>query len=301
MNVKTKKFLLSLIFERKKSGRRVIGIIPWLIVGYCLMIAIMYYRQRDFLYYPQHNLYSPAAYGVADMEVVEIRTDDGLTLKGWYKAPADPLRPVIVMFHGNAGHIGYRGFKARLMIDAGYGFLLTEYRGYGGNPGRPSEDAFYQDAMPWMKLLEARGIPPERTVLYGESVGTGPAVQVAMKYPGIRALVLETPFTNLGTVAQKHFFYLPANLLLRDRFDNINKIKKIHAPVLVLHGTADTIVPYSDGQALFAAANEPKTMETFPMGGHNDLFMHGAGLRMLRFLEYLDKPGVLMQNVPQEN
>ncbi len=282
-----KKYLLFFLFGYTESKNKVLYMILYLLLGYLMAVAFLYAYQRNFIYFPDRSAPVPALYNMPDMEVTSTATGDGLTLRGWYKAPRG-TRPVVIMFHGNGGNIGIRNFKARPFLDQGYGVLLAEYRGYGGNAGESSETGFYKDGRAWMKALADHGIPPARTVIYGESIGSGTAVQMAIEYPGIKALILESPFTSLTDTAQRHMFYVPCRLLLKDRFDNLSKIKQVSAPLLVLHGAADTVVPYALGRRLFEAAVEPKTMETYPLGGHNDLYMHGAFAAILNFLDNLD-------------
>jgi len=276
-----------------KAGRtkKILDFLFAALISYAALVLFFYVQQRYFIYVPDITRPQPAAFGASDMEEISVHTDDDLTLHGWYKAPAQKRKkkPVLLMFHGNAGHIGIRAFKARPFLKKGYGFLLAEYRGYGGNPGKISEAGFYDDARAYIKWLGENGVPPENIVLYGESVGTGVAVQMAVEYPDIRAIALEAPYTALHKVAQKHMFLLPATLMLKDRFENTQKIVGVTAPLLIFNGALDRIVPPVMGQALYDAANEPKTLEIFPYAGHNDLYLHGAGEAMLFFLESLDK------------
>ncbi|MBI4030494.1 MAG: alpha/beta hydrolase [Proteobacteria bacterium] len=265
-------------------------------IAYAVIVLTLYIAQRSLIYFPDNNLSPPSFFGLADMNVIGVRTSDGLTLKGWYKASADPEKPVILMFHGNAGHIGIRNFKARPFLDTGYGFLLAEYRAYGGNPGQTSEQGFYRDARAYIEWLRAQGVEPKDIVLYGESLGTGVVVQMAVEYPDMKAIVLETPFTSFVDLGKRLYFFLPVSLMMRDRYDNLAKIRNIKTPLLVLHGTADMVVPYRYGKALFDVAPEPRRMETFPAGGHNDLYAHDADGRILRFLEGLDKQFYLRHN-----
>ncbi len=253
---------------------------------YGVTACMFLFNQRNFIFIPDRSRPDPAHFGAGDMGVISVRTADGLPLQGWYKAPAAG-QPVILMFHGNAGHIGIRVFKIRPFLAAGYGVLLAEYRAYGGNPGKPSEEGFYEDARGYLSWLGAQGVPPEKVVLYGESLGTGVSVKMAAEFPGIRGLVLEAPFTSMTDVVRKHVPYMPVSLLLKDRFDSLSRIGDVKTPLLIVHGTADSIVPYALGKALFDHASEPKQMETYAAGGHNDLYRYGVATRILTFLENL--------------
>lgn len=256
---------------------------------YLALLLFLYVAQRSFIYFPMQDLGAPGDYGMPYMQVIQVKTEDGLSLTGWYKEPDDPEKPVIVMFHGNAGHIGIRNFKADGFIKRGYGFLFAEYRGYGGNPGQPSEDGFYYDGRAYMDfLIEDISIDKQDIVLYGESLGTGVTVQMALEYPGLGGLILEAPFTSLVDLGKKQYFFMPVGLLMKDRFESEEKIGDIYVPLLIIHGKNDMIVPYRFGAALFEAANEPKTMEEFTFGMHNDLYVHGAGDKVLEFLDGLE-------------
>jgi fermentation-respiration switch protein FrsA (DUF1100 family) len=269
-----------------KGRKLVIDLLIGAVLFYLGVLLVLFMIQSSFIYFPDITRPDPAMFGVPDMKTVTVRTDDGLLLEGWYTAPKDPDGPVIVLFHGNGGHMGIRAFKSRGYVERGYGFLLAEYRGYGGNPGSPGEKGFYDDAKAYIEwLIKDQGIAESKIILYGESLGTGVATEMALQYPAIAALVLETPYTSLTELAQSQFFFVPAFLLIRDRFDSMRKIGSVKAPVLILHGKHDIVVPFHYGEKLFAAAKEPKEMAVYPDGGHNDLYMHGAGNDVLRFLD----------------
>ncbi len=256
------------------------------VIGYAILVAIMFLAQRSYMYIPYKVFPNPALIGVADMQVVEVTTADGLTLNALYKAPATPSMPVVVLFHGNGGSIAIRGFRARDYIDnGGYGYLLAEYRGYAGNPGKPSEQGLYEDARAYMKWLTGdQKIAQDRIVLYGESLGTGIATQMALEYGNVRALILEAPYTTMQAVAQKHMFWLPAYWLVRDRYNNIDKVAQVRVPLLVLHGEKDKVVPFSHGVDVFQNAKTRKRMETFSEGNHVNLHEFGAGQKVRHFL-----------------
>jgi len=258
--------------------------------GYVLIVlaiyvgiaGLLYVFQRNLQYFPDTERPSRQSVGAASMEEVDFATEDGLRLFAWYGA-AEEGRPTIVFFHGNAGHLGGRAYKARRFLERGIGVLLVEYRGYGGNPGTPDEQGLYADGRAALEWLAQKGIGSENTVLYGESLGSGVAVQMAYEKRG-GALVLETPFTSLPDVGQHHYFWLPVRWLVRDRFDSKKKIGQIAIPILVLHGTADKTVPIKFGKALFELANQPKTLKVFEGGEHNDLYRHGAAETVLEFI-----------------
>ena len=258
---------------------------PFLETAFALylgFVAFLYAFQRRLVFVPDRSppLLGPlAALGVRE---ARIATRDGLSLLSWY-LPARPGAATIAYFHGNGGHIGDRALRLQRFAREGFGALFLEYRGYGGNPGRPSEDGFLKDGRAALEFLEGERVAEESLVFYGESLGTALAVRLAVERRPA-AVVLEAPFTRLAAVARSRFPYVPASLLLRDRFETLSRIAELRAPLLVLHGERDRGVPARLGRALFAVAPEPKE-SWFPVeGGHCDLAEFGALDAVFRFL-----------------
>lgn len=243
--------------------------------------------QRSFLFHPDAARPVLAVAGhVAGLREVELATEDGLHLLAWYLPPWDG-RPVILMFHGNAGSLSHRPARFAHFAHQGFGLLFPEYRGFGGNPGSPSEQGFTADARAALTFLQGQGVGPDRVVLFGESLGTGVAVRLAAEQPEgqpVAALILEHPYTGIAPLARRQFPFVPVDLLLRDRFDSLSRIGRVRAPVLVLQGGQDRLVPPAMGQVLFAAALEPKTFWAAPSAGHEDLMRFGAGDVVAEFL-----------------
>jgi fermentation-respiration switch protein FrsA (DUF1100 family) len=267
---------------------------PFLAMGaavYGLTIDNLQAVQRALLFYPDPARPDPGRWGASDFEPVETRTEDGLDITGWYRPPARDDAPVVALFHGNAGHIGHRVFKARDLIAAGFGVFLAGYRGFGGNPGAPGEAGFMKDAAAQIGWLAARGIAARRLVLYGESLGTAVAINVASGLAGqgrpVAGLVLETPFTSLADVAQHHYPMVPFRSIIVDRFDALRHVGQVEAPLLVLHGDRDDVVPQRLGRQLYDAAAVPKEAVWIPGGHHNDLWSRGAGDAIVRFITTL--------------
>ena len=258
------------------------------LMAYGVLVGGMYLGQRRLMYMPHADVPSPAQAGVPEMRPVTLETVDGLALLAWYRPAPGPRRPVLVYFHGNAGHLGFRADKLRSYLDAAFGVLIVEYRGYGGNPGRPTEAGLYADGRAALDFLEAEGVPRDRLVLYGESLGSGVAVRLAADRGGdqpVGAVVLEAPYTSIAAVAQRHYFYIPAYWLVKDRFDAEAWIGRIDAPLYVFHGERDSIIPVRFGRALFAAAREPKEAKWLPRAGHNNLYDYGAAPGVIDFVE----------------
>ena len=268
--------------------RRVLTVFGLMGCGYLMLVAGLYVVQRQLLYLPNRSIPSATASGVPEMGEVTLQTDDGLRLVAWYR-PSAQRRATILYLHGNGGHIGYRGERVRPFIDGGFGVLLMEYRGYGGNPGRPSEAGLMSDARAALAFLDGAGVPSAETVLYGESLGSTVAVAIAAERAAggrpVAALVLEAPLSSVSDVAAHHYPWMPVRWLLKDRFEAEARIADVGAPVLVVHGDADDIVPIRYGRALFEAAQEPKEAAWISGGGHEDLGRFGLTRMVLSFLD----------------
>jgi uncharacterized protein len=268
-------------------GRRVARVLTTLfavpVIAYLAVLAYLYFNQRQLLYFPDRSRPQPGELRQIGVREVQLTTADGLDLLSWYRPPQEG-RPVIAYFHGNGGNIAHRADRLRRFGREGYGMLLVEYRGYGGNPGTPSEAGLFADARAGLEFLRAEGIAAGRVVLYGESLGTAVAVYAATQLPAA-AIVLESPFTSLAAVAQHHYPFAPAALLLADRFDSRSRISMVKAPLLVLQGGNDGVVPARFGEALLAAANEPKERWFVPQAGHEDLAGYGALDAVVTFID----------------
>ena len=262
----------------------ILTFVSLVVAGYVALVGGMYVFQRNMLYVPNNTPPSPVASGVPEMEVVTLQTADGLELLSWYRRP-DSNRPTIVYLHGNGGHIGYRGARVRPYLDTGMGLLLVGYRGYGGNPGSPNEEGLYSDGRAAMSFLATKGIPPERTVLFGESLGSGVAVHIAAEQARasrpVGAVVLEAPLSSAADVGAHHYPWAPVRWLMKDRFESKDKIAEIAAPVFIYHGEEDRVVPIRFGRALFDAANEPKESLWIPGAGHAGLDVDDAVIDFL--------------------
>ncbi len=251
---------------------------------YGMAFGGVFASQRHLMYFPDSQRPAPGESGVAEMAEVALKTGDGLTLLAWHRPPRDARLPTLIYFHGNAGHIGMRADKVRPYLDAGLGVLLTTWRGYSGNPGKPDEDGLYHDGRAARDYLLSSGVAPGEIILYGESLGTGVAVQLAAEQAPA-AVVLEAPYNCIADVAQARIPLLPVKPLVLDRFDSEAKIAGVAAPLLIVHGARDGTIPVRFGKKLFAAASEPKQMQIYPNAGHNDLYEHGMGRLTLDFLQ----------------
>ena len=235
-------------------------------MGLALLIALVWFGQRRLIYRPDTARVPPSAEGLKGVAEVELPAPDGARLVAWY-AQALAGQPTVLYFHGNGGGLYDRSARVRILRAAGYGVLLMSYRGYAGSTGRPSETANIADAMRAYDWLREAGVSPERIVLFGESLGTGVAVQVAAE-KAAAGVILDSPFTSLVDVAAGHFPFLPMRWLLRDRYVSADHIGRVRAPLLIVHGVEDRVVPFALGQKLFKMANEPKQFVAFPETGH---------------------------------
>jgi uncharacterized protein len=252
-------------------------------VAYGSVVVGLFIFQRRILYRPRTT--RPALEELVSIGVREVTltTADGLDLLAWFLPPA-PGRPVILFFHGNCGHLGYRSGRLLRFAREGYGVLLAEYRGYGGNPGAPCEAGLFADGAAALDFLACSGIGPDRIVLWGESLGSGVAVYLAATRP-VAALVLEAPFTSVTACARRRYAFVPVALLLRDRFDSMSRIARVTAPLLVLHGERDRVVPVRHSRALLAAATASKEGWFCPQANHVDLAEFGALDTAIDFIE----------------
>ena len=233
---------------------------------YCVILACLYVFQRKLMYYPVRSLLEPAAYGV-EAKVIPLQTADGMKIEGWFMPAADGM-PVILHMHGNAGNLSDRREVYNAYHAAGFGVFALEWRGYGRNEGSPSEEGFYHDGRAAISWLKQQDIEESQIILYGESIGTGTATQMAIEIKP-KALVLEAPFTSLWERAGEIYWWvLPARYMVKDRYESKSKIGKVEAPVLIFHNSGDRIVPAHHGKALYELANQPKFIEIVESAEH---------------------------------
>jgi fermentation-respiration switch protein FrsA (DUF1100 family) len=258
-------------------------LIAILVIAYLAVLAYLFFCQRQLLYFPDRSRPQLAGLRQVGVREITLTTADGLDLLSWYLPPRAG-RPVIAYFHGNGGNIAHRADRVQRFAGQGYGVLIVEYRGYGGNPGTPSEAGLFEDARAGIDFLRREGIAAGRVVVYGESLGTAVAVHAAVGRP-FGAVILESPFTSIAAVAQYHYPFVPAALLIWDRFDSLSRIAGVKAPLLVLQGGRDGVIPPRLGDALFAAAPQPKERWVVPQAGHEDLARFGVLDAVATFVE----------------
>ena len=261
------------------------AMLKWLIllalVAYCGVGAFLYFAQRALMYFPETARTPPAAAGLPAAEEVILTTADGERVIAWHVPPRGE-KPVVIYFHGNGASLAVRGARFAALTSDGTGLVALSYRGFGGSTGRPTEDGILRDAEAAYQFAAAR-YKPERIALWGESLGTGVAVAIAAERPVGRVL-LESPFTSAADVAASTYFFVPVRLLMKDQFHSDERIGRVTAPVLVLHGERDNIVPIRFGERLYALIRSPKRFVRLPGANHNDHDEHGAMAAVRTFL-----------------
>lgn len=234
---------------------------------YSLIMLYMYVMQRNILFQPEADLLRPKDYELNNVEDDIIIASDGIQLGCWY-APPKKEHPIILYFHGNAGHIGHRIEKIHAFLEYNFGICAPSYRGYGKSGGKPSEKGTYRDAEAAINLLYEKGFKDKDIILYGESLGSGIAVEMAKRHPDATMLVLEAPYTSTADRGIERYPFLPVYLLMKDQYDSLSKIPLSKAPVLLFHGEQDETIPIHHGKALYNSANNPKKAVFFPECDH---------------------------------
>jgi fermentation-respiration switch protein FrsA (DUF1100 family) len=251
----------------------------YLLIGalalYVLVLGAAYLGQRRLIYYPDRAYANPAQAGLAGVEERILKTPDGARVVAWY-GKARPGQPTILYFHGNAGSLANRAPRIERFMAQGWGVYMMTYRGYGGGTGNPTEAHNVADARLAYGALVHEGVEPSSIILYGESLGTGVAVRLATERP-VAGVVLDAPYTSLVDVAVGVYPFLPVRLALADRYESKKYIKQVRAPLLILHGERDNVIPVAMGREMFGQANQPKRLAIFPNGGHSDLYLDGNG------------------------
>ena len=245
------------------------------------LVAVMYLLQRKLLYFPETARTPPAAVGLPAAEEITLDTADGERVIAWH-VPPRANNAVVLYFHGNAGSLRLRNERFQKITADGTGLVALSYRGYGGSSGTPTEDGLLADADATYAFAIAR-YQPERIVLWGESLGTAVATALAAKSK-VGRVILESPFTSAADIGASVYWYVPVRLLMKDQFHSDERIRQVTAPVLILHGTDDHVVPIAFGARLFALANEPKRLVRIPGGGHVNLDGFGAQDVTRRFI-----------------
>lgn len=265
----------------RSLGRRIVWIFGLLLFAY-VGVALLLWSQQEKLIYPAPTKLNPQTGG---FQQVTYRTSDGLDIAAGYRAAAAG-KPVIVYFHGNGADWVSSVVATDRLVPEGYGVLAAEYRGYRGNPGKPNEEGLYRDGRAALAYLVEQGVAAKDVILIGNSIGSGVATQLASE-DAPRALVLISPFASMRQLVGEKVRWLPTNLLLRSRYENAEKIGKVDAPVLILHGDADTLIPEAHARQL-AALRQDARLVIFEGKGHDLAWHDEAEETVLEFLDTLE-------------
>lgn len=247
------------------------------------------FLERRLMYFPDPARVSPAAAGLAGVEERVLTAPDGATIIAW-SARAKPGQPTLLYFHGNGGSLETRSERIRKYVAKGYGMFMMTYRGFGGSSGSPSEAANVGDAKMAYDALVANGVDADDVIVYGESLGSSVATQVAAE-KRVGGLILDAPYTSTVDLAALHYPQLPFRWLMRDRYETLRYIGKVTAPLLIVHGEEDDVVPVAMGRAVFKAANAPKEIQTFPGAGHGDHYLFGSYDKIYAWIDRLRSNG----------
>lgn len=251
--------------------------------AYLLVAIAAFVAQRKLMYFPDSTRVPPESLGLVGVEERVLATPDGARLIAWYGRAA-PGQPTVLYFHGNAGNLANRSERIRKYVARGLGIFMLSYRSYSGSTGRPTERNNVADARLAYDALIREGVPPESIILYGESLGSGIAVQLAATLP-IGGIILDAPYTSIVDVAAAAYPYLPVRPFLLDRYETMRHLPSVSAPLLVVHGEADEVIPVAMGRAIYAAAKAPKEIVTIPGAGHSDHAHFGSTEEIFRWIQ----------------
>jgi fermentation-respiration switch protein FrsA (DUF1100 family) len=260
---------------------------------FVLVSAVARLMHRYFIYIPDRVRVTPEEAGVAGVEEVVFKAADGTRLIAWH-LPARGSKPTLLYFTGNSGNVAERAGKIATIGSDGYGVFMLNYRSYGGSEGRPTEARIAADALTAYDYLRGLGVPPDRIIAYGESLGTAVATGVAL-HRQVKALVFEAPLTSAVDAGRIAWPLLPLGLLMVDQFRVLDRVPQVKVPLFIFHGGRDTHIPLSHARRIYHAANEPKDLAVLPRAGHNDLFEKGAWPKVHAFLEALRPDGEIAE------
>ena len=248
---------MNILFKKdtKKMNYLTVILAVFLII-YFFIITLTYIFQRNLLYHPTENNYSGDPL-LVPIKKIKIKTKDNIELVSWYHKKENQKFKTILFLHGNAGSLENRIHKINHLNNIKINFLIFAWRGFSGNNGKPTEKGLYEDAKSAIKWLKNNGTDDKDIILYGESLGTAIAVEIAQN-KNFAGIILESPFTSMVDAGKEKYPFLPVRFLLKDKYESNLKIKNINIPILVMHGKVDNIVPFYMGKKMYELANEPK-------------------------------------------
>jgi len=256
---------------------------------YVLLLTLVFFFQRSLLYHPSVDNYlkDESSNKPTEIERVKITTVDKIDLVAWFYNKDIKKLKTILFFHGNAGSLENRTYKLNHFKNLNVNFLIIAWRGFSGNRGKPNELGLYRDAESAIKWLKSKGAIEQNIIIYGESLGTGVAVEVAQNknYAGI---ILESPFTSMINLGKKYYPFFPVRFLLKDKFESYKKITNVSVPVLIIHGKVDKIVPFTMGKKMYELSNEPKFFYSQEYGDHMVDYDEKLLLTLKKFIQSLN-------------
>ena len=248
---------MNFLFKKKLIKMNNLAVLLLILVSiYFFILISTYIFQRNLLYHPKENNYFGDTLTV-EIEKVKINTQDGIELLSWYHNKNLNSYKTILFLHGNAGSLENRIHKINHFKEMNINFLLISWRGFSGNKGKPTEKGLYEDAKSAVAWLKSKGVNENNIIIYGESLGTGVATEIAQN-KNFAGIILESPFTSMVDAGKNKYPYLPVRLLLKDKYESNKKIKNIKSPILIMHGKVDNLVPFDMGKKMYELANEPK-------------------------------------------
>ena len=251
-----------------------------LAIVYVAIALLVVWREPNFIYYPTRDMAAPPD----RYEDVWLTTSDGVRINGWFVPAISNSNLTVLFCHGNAGNLSHRSEKIAILRELGANVFIFDYRGYGRSEGKPDEQGTYRDALAAYQHLSGP------VVLYGESLGSAVAVDLATKVP-VAGVVIEEAFSSVAAVGQKMFPFLPVRLIVRNKYNTLSKIAGINAPLLILHSRDDEFFPMKHAESLFAAAREPKRLVEL-RGSHNDAFVVSADVYRAALRDFLGEAGM---------
>jgi hypothetical protein len=272
----------------RRQGVAAFWLLPVVLVA---LLLVLWMGQRQLMYFPLRNVPTPASLGLSDVEEVTFETADGLRLAGWlFPIAGVGPHPTVLVFNGNAGNRAYRVSLATALRRRGFQVLLFDYRGFGGNPGMPTERGLATDARGARDYLLGRpDVDEARLIYFGESLGTAVAVELATQYQPA-ALILRSPFTSMADIGQYHYWWLPVRWLIRDRYASLHRIGQVRSPLLAIAGDRDRIVPAEYSRRLYEAATaSPKRFLSIPGADHNDEELLDGNVMMEEIARFLGR------------
>ena len=253
-----------------------------IILVYLFFGLLLFLFQRKIVFNVSGRPKKPKDYGLDLVKEIKIYTKDDIALLSWFSKPL-LNKPILIYFHGNSFDIGERAYRIKKYINVGWGVLLVSWRGYSGNKGNPTEKNLYIDAKAAIEwILKNTATKTNNIILYGESLGTGVALEMAT-LQSFKSIILEAPFTSIYDLALKRYKIYPFKFLILDKFDNISKIDKIFSPILIISGKNDEVVPHNHSIKLFNRANEPKDSLFIDEALHNNLYEFNIDKKIINF------------------